>query len=138
MYVGGKNVYIDEIPVEKAMVFVTKNIRTDAVPADCYYSCTYGEAIIGIIAEVRRTFFILEVKHFYVLPEFRGTGIGTALLRYFCKEYNNVFLTSVRLDNLAALNLFLKNGFKIQKYIGSDHSPCRLYILLRESSVTTL
>ena len=136
MYVGGKNVYIDEVSIEKAMEFVTKNIRTDAVPADCYYACTYGDKVIGIIAEVGRTFSILEVKHFFVLPEFRGTGIGGALLRYFCKEYNNVFLTSVRLDNVIALNLFMKNGFKVQKYMGSQYSPCRLYILLKESSRT--
>ena len=55
-----------------------------------------------------------EINNIYVLKKFRSQGIGSKLLEYLlkkCKICENITL-EVRKDNVNALNLYKKFGFK--------------------------
>jgi ribosomal protein S18 acetylase RimI-like enzyme len=74
-----------------------------------------------------------------VLEEYRGKGIGKILLnKYFNKvreyEYNQVFLEVLE-ENVSALNLYKKVGFKIKKCkIEEEHSYFIMYKKLKEDN----
>ena len=76
---------------------------------------------------------VCELKKFYLLPEVRGTGIGTALLEnalLAAKEngYRRVFIET-NSKFTSAIKLFEKMGFKSRKSpLGNNtHSTCGIY-----------
>ena len=65
----------------------------------------------------------LELDDFFVFNEFRGTGIGTKVLNYIyatAKERNKDVFLYVFAKNQGAINLYLRNGYKITKNIGNS------------------
>ena len=66
----------------------------------------------------------MELDNFYVLPEFRGRGIGTAALeRCFAETDKPVFLYCFT-QNTRALALYTRMGFRAIENVG--HTRCIL------------
>lgn len=55
-----------------------------------------------------------ELNYIFVVPQYRNSGIGAKLMEYLlsqCKICENITL-EVRKDNISALNLYKKFGFR--------------------------
>ncbi|MGG3586018.1 GNAT family N-acetyltransferase [Priestia megaterium] len=68
------------------------------------------------------------IKHIAVLPKERGSGIGSSMIRFICKEHN---LNSVSAETDKDAVLFYANfGFRItslgEKYPGVERFLCEL------------
>lgn len=59
-----------------------------------------------------------ELDSLFVLPEFRGKGIGTAVLRH-CQEESVELMLYVFRNNIQAMALYKRMGFEITKEVGS-------------------
>jgi ribosomal-protein-alanine N-acetyltransferase len=81
-----------------------------------------------------------EIVNVAVLPEYRNTGIGSALLDYaehFCEDAGVLILhLEVREGNLPAIHLYEKHGFRevgLRKgYYADSNEDAHLYSLLIE------
>lgn len=75
----------------------------------------------------------LELDDFFVFNEFQGRSIGTKVLNYIyssAKERNKDVFLYVFAKNQGAINLYLKNGYKVTKNIGN----CRYIMTLSVKS----
>lgn len=79
-----------------------------------------------------------NITNICVDPQHRGKGVGDNLLKHCINEYGSSTLhLDVIADNLAAKNLYKKNGFEIIKsYNGfsGDGSPLPCYHMIRKPS----
>ena len=61
------------------------------------------------------------IEHLYILPEFRGSGIGTLSMaktdEYFLSQGVNQIELTVSLENKCAYALYEKSGFKAERMI---------------------
>jgi ribosomal protein S18 acetylase RimI-like enzyme len=65
----------------------------------------------------------LELDDFFVFNEFQSTGIGTKVLNYIsssAKEKNKDVFLYVFAKNQGAINLYLRNAYKVTKNIGNS------------------
>jgi ribosomal protein S18 acetylase RimI-like enzyme len=58
-----------------------------------------------------------EVDSLFVLPQFRGKGIGTEVIRH-CQSTSPSLLLYVFRRNTGAVNLYRRMGFQITKEVG--------------------
>ena len=58
-----------------------------------------------------------ELDSFFLLPEYRGMGIGTAVLKY-CQSLSPVLTLYVFQENRGAIRLYSRMGFRITREIG--------------------
>jgi GNAT superfamily N-acetyltransferase len=87
-----------------------------------------GGRAAGIACMRRIREDIGEIKRMYVRPEFRGRGIGRALLQALVAEAQEVGYAAVRLDSTrfmeAAHSLYRSAGFhEIEPYMESEIPP---------------
>jgi putative acetyltransferase len=80
---------------------------------------------------------IAEMKRMYVLPSFRGQGIGSALTKRFIRVATDLNYEAVRLDTIPrldrAISMYRNTGFKeITAYRHNPH-PDALFFELRLS-----
>ncbi len=76
----------------------------------------YENQVIGLACMRRIRDDIAEIKRMYVRPEFRGKGIGKALLKRLLAEAGNIGYPKVRLDSARfmkeAQSLYRSMGFQ--------------------------
>ena len=65
-----------------------------------------------------------ELDDFYVFPEYRGRGIGTAALRKCCAEAALPLYLYVFTKNAGAVRLYERNGFRLRETV--DAARCIL------------
>ena len=63
-----------------------------------------------------------ELDDFYVLPKFRGRGIGTQILEKCCREAPNPIYLYVFTQNTGAISLYQRCGFAVTQQV----SPTRI------------
>lgn len=68
-----------------------------------------------------------EIDDLYVLPEYRGRGIGTEIIKKCIKESDTPIFLWVFVKNTGALALYTKMGFKIEGKVRETR-----YIMRRE------
>lgn len=84
-------------------------IYPDGVKAGYYFLHTDGEK--------------LELDDLYIFQEFQGKGIGTKVLEYadtVAKEKNKDIFLYVFIKNQGAVNLYLRNGYKVVENINDS------------------
>ena len=58
------------------------------------------------------------IEDLYILPQFRGLGLGKMLLDYISNTFNNcIFRLEVEQENQKAINLYKKCGFNVLPYM---------------------
>jgi ribosomal protein S18 acetylase RimI-like enzyme len=58
------------------------------------------------------------IEDLYVLPQYRGQGIGSAFLEYMTKRYPNAILRlEVEEENQRAIAVYQKSGFEVLPYM---------------------
>ena len=87
----------------------------------CFLLAEQGDNIIGTIALREFKASTLELKRFYVHPDYRYQGLGTALLRRVIVHAKSCECNVICLDTTsrsgAAIALFKKHGFRdIQRF----------------------
>jgi ribosomal protein S18 acetylase RimI-like enzyme len=60
-----------------------------------------------------------ELDDFYVLPEYRGKGIGTKVLSYCISQTNTPIFLYVFRKNTDAIRLYTRFGFSVSEEIGN-------------------
>ena len=60
-----------------------------------------------------------ELDDFYILPEYRGRGIGTEVLSYCIKQTNSPLFLYVFRRNTGAIKLYNRMGFYISQEVGN-------------------
>ena len=63
-----------------------------------------------------------ELDDFYIFPEYRGRGIGTAALQKCCAEAALPLYLYVFTKNTGAVRLYEKNGFRLRETV--DATRC--------------
>lgn len=71
----------------------------------------------------------MELDDLYILPEYRGRGIGTAIVERCCAETALPVMLYVFTKNTGALNLYQRLGFTITEQVSKTRC-----ILRREAS----
>lgn len=67
----------------------------------------------------------MELDDFYVLPPFRGRGIGSAILARCCRETDRPMFLCVFKHNTGAIALYTRYGFTIAEAIGTTRLMMR-------------
>lgn len=93
-----------------------------------------NDDVVGFVA-----FSNDELTWLYVDPAHYGQGIGRALLRHAIQQAGPVFTTEVLEGNTPALNLYLSEGFRIDKHMsgrltGNESFAASGYLLSRSAS----
>ena len=63
---------------------------------------------------------LMELDDLYILPAFRGQGIGTAIVRKCCGESSLPVMLYVFTRNTGALKLYHRLGFRITEALGKS------------------
>lgn len=63
---------------------------------------------------------MMELDDLYILPEFRGRGIGTAVVQKCCAETKLPVMLYVFTRNTGAAALYRRLGFRVTQTIGSS------------------
>lgn len=96
--------------VEEEMAYMTE------VRARCHIlACESDKTIIGFVAYAQNVIELL-----FVHADFRGRGIGTALLRAV-QETTDMIHISVIKDNLTARDFYLSHGFRFMGNIAGTN-----------------
>lgn len=88
------------------------------------YYCIYHEDLkVGylLLSEVDGE---IEIDDFYLFEEYRGKGIGTAVLKKILKNDQNYFLYVFK-ENEIAIHLYKVFGFKIAQEVGKTRLVMR-------------
>ncbi len=87
-----------------------------ASPSGCLLLAIYKEQPVGCVALRKRSDGICEMKRLYVREQFRGLGIGRALVEAVIEEARKIGYNYMRLDTVpsmeAASALYVSVGFK--------------------------
>lgn len=87
------------------------------------YQCIYLDGIKVGYFYLHNEGEKLELDDFYIFDEFQGKGIGTKVLKYvdsIAKEKNKAVFLYVFSKNQGAINLYLRNGYKIVENIADS------------------
>jgi len=87
-----------------------------APPAGCLLLATQGKEIVGCVALRPLGGLLCEMKRLYVVPEWRGKGIGLILAEAVIREAFRIGYGRMRLDTVpsmtSAIRLYRSLGFK--------------------------
>ncbi len=79
-----------------------------------YFALVDDGRIKGTIGLKRLSWYLTEIRHLVVLPEFRGQGLGRALLfGAIGKVKTPVIGCTIRRENAISLRLFTDRGFQV-------------------------
>ncbi|MGG0419632.1 GNAT family N-acetyltransferase [Priestia aryabhattai] len=94
------------------------------------YSTEINGEIVSCIGVEFRNSKEGVIKHIAVLPKERGSGIGSSMIRFICKEYNLNFI-SAETDKDAVM-FYTNYGFRVtslgEKYPGVERFLCEFEV----------
>jgi GNAT superfamily N-acetyltransferase len=112
---------------EKVYAWVKEKIENNIES----YQCIYFRGTKAGYFYLHRDGEKLELDDLFVFDEFQGRGIGTKVLKYvssLAKETGKAVFLYVFVKNRRAVDLYLKNGYRITETVGGSR-----YIMLMEN-----
>lgn len=107
-----ENATVVDIP--KALSWVRKKIENSI---EDYSAIYFANNKVGYIS-VHKEEEMWELDDFYIFDAYQGNGIGSQVLEYLVKKYDRMFLYVFK-DNVGAISLYERYGFKVSKEVGS-------------------
>jgi len=111
---------IRAIDLERVLLWVRRKI-TDHI--DSYTRILYRGQLAGFYRFISNG-EEMELDDFYVLPPFRGMGIGSQVLGRCCQT-NAPIMLYVFTDNRRAIALYRRFGFRIAEEVGTTRAIMR-------------
>lgn len=105
-----------ELDFQKIFTWIKKKIQNNIES----YMCIYIKGVKVGYFYLHTDGEKLELDDLYIFKEFQGRGIGTEVLKYVdlvSKEKNKDIFLYVFVKNKGAINLYLRNGYKIVENI---------------------
>ena len=104
----------------------------NAVIQGRYYTAREGGAIKGVVGLLWRSWYLTELRHLYVKPEFRRTGIGSSLVEGALKKVKTPLVCcTVRVGNEESLRLFEREGFAVERRFVNPGTGNTVSLLMR-------
>ena len=101
-----------------------------------YYVAVNEGTIKGCIGILFRSWYMSEVRHLCVKPEFRRRGIGSFLVREVLKKVRtSLIATTVRTDNPVSIQLFRNAGFRIVETIVNRRTGHEVVMMVKKMEV---
>ncbi len=104
---------ISSIDYPKVLAWVEKKIRSNI-----------GKYKVIFLAGEKVGYYCLdkqgdkwELDDFYILPDYRGKGIGTSVLHYICDSIEGCIFLYVFRKNTGAISLYKRFGFETEKEV---------------------
>jgi GNAT superfamily N-acetyltransferase len=114
---------ISAIDYDKVISWVLNKICKNISDYQCVFLKGTKVGYYRLCKEAEQT----ELDDFYILPPFRGQGIGTAVLQHCIDTTNTPMFLYVFRKNLGAIKLYARKGFSVSEEAGKTR-----YILRRE------
>jgi ribosomal protein S18 acetylase RimI-like enzyme len=109
------------------------NIASYTPPQGIYYLLKMDDKIIGMGALRQIRDGIGEIKRMYVKPEYRGKGIGRALLVQLLKKAEDFNFTTIRIDTAGwmkiAQRMYYSAGFRYREEYPESEIPQSIHHL---------
>ncbi len=103
-----------------------------------YYTAVDEGIIKGCVGILLRSWYMSELRHLFVRPEFRQNGIGGFLLKEALKKVNTpLAVCTVRADNPVSIQLFKNAGFRIFEKVVNRETGHEILVMVRNMEVDT-
>ena len=106
---------VTQIDYQRILIWVLGKLKENI---GCYTRIMENEQILGYYY-LRQVENKLELDDFYVLPEFRGRGIGSVVLRKCLEDADCPVFLYVFIKNTGAIRLYQRFGFRKIREIGT-------------------
>lgn len=113
---------VSSIDYEKVLCWVCNKIEKNITHYQCIFYDGVKVGYIHIIPGKEET----ELDDLYIYPEFRGQGIGTAVLTQCIDTIKTPLFLYVFRKNIGAINLYSRIGFSISEEVGKTRYIMRL------------
>ena len=106
---------VSEIDYQSVLIWVLRKLKENV----CRYIRVVQDGVTVGYFYLRRVDGKLELDDFYVLPEFRGRGIGSEVLRKCLSEADCPVFLYVFAKNTGAIRLYQRFGFEKIREVGT-------------------
>ena len=104
----------------------------NAVIQGRYYTAVEDGVIKGIMGLLWRSWYLTELRHLYVKPEFRRNGVGTFLVGKVLERVKTPLVCcTVREDNEGSLTLFRCEGFVVERRFVNPETGNTVALMMR-------
>ena len=97
-----------------------------------YYMAVEDDAIKGVVGLLWRSWYLTELRHLFVKPEFRRQGIGTFLVEKALKKVRTpLACCTVRDGNEGSPTLLRRAGFIVERRFVNPETENTVSLLVR-------
>ena len=104
---------LSSIDYPKVLAWVEKKLRANI---ENYTAITLAGETVGYYC-LEKQGDKWELDDFYILPGFRGKGVGTAVLNFICRNTDGCIFLYVFRKNIGAISLYERFGFETVKLV---------------------
>ena len=99
-----------------------------------YYMAVEDGVIKGIVGLLWRSWYLTELRHLHVKPEFRRNGVGTFLVEKALERVKTPLVCcTVREDNEGSLTLFRCEGFVVERRFVNPETGNTVALMMRST-----
>lgn len=98
-----------------------------------YFVALSDGRIAGWVALVRRAWYITELKHLFVIEEYRGCGIGKFIVEEALKKVRTPLAScTVRSDNERSISIFSRQLFEQRVSFQNTRTNNQIFFMVRK------
>ncbi|MDA8170716.1 MAG: GNAT family N-acetyltransferase [Nitrospiraceae bacterium] len=121
----------DDFPEVQRLLFAH---NPNAVIQGRYFMAVEDGVIKGIVGLLWRSWYLTELRHLYVKPEFRRNGVGTFLVEKALERVKTPLVCcTVREDNEWSLTLFRCEGFVVERRFVNPETGNTVALMMRST-----
>ncbi len=103
-----------------------------------HYAAVEDGVIKGCVGILFRSWYMSEIRHLFVLPEFRRNGIGEFLIEEAVKKIiTPLAVSTVRADNPVSIRLFQHVGFCILEKVVNQETGHEILLMVKKIELNT-